>query len=227
MGPKINYNTEFEKLNKLIADIKSDLEGKATTNQLDKLFQEIRAKNEKIELLESKVAVLENAVNLLKQKCDDNEQYSRRMSLRITNIALEPNENASKCVEMAVNTLNKIEGVDLQKAEIDRAHRVGASRENIPRQMIVKFKDWNTRANVYKNRRSLNDNKEFVDLTKRRFSLKMAAINKVRDLDDVVDYVFSDINCRLCAKLNNGEFKYFNSEDEFNVIISSLTSRES
>ena len=64
MGPKMNYASEFENLNKLITDIKTDLEGKATTAQLDALLKEIRAKDEKIEILQSKVAVLENTVNL-------------------------------------------------------------------------------------------------------------------------------------------------------------------
>ena len=60
----MNYASEFENLNKLITDIKTDLEGKATTAQLDALLKEIRAKDEKIEILQSKVAVLENTVNL-------------------------------------------------------------------------------------------------------------------------------------------------------------------
>ena len=216
-------------------------EQEASNKKIDELLKEIKVRDDRIEAfetqvktlqsrveaLESIVSVQSNTIKLLDRKCDDNEQYSRRMSLRITNIPVEPGENGSKCVEMAINTMNKIEGVQLQLSDIDRAHRVGASRENqTPRQMIVKFKDWNTRANVYKKRRSLNDNKVFVDLTRRRFSLKKAAIDKVKDLDDMVDYVFSDLNCRLCVKLNNGEFKYFNSEDEFNLILSSLTSCE-
>ena len=44
MGPKINYANEFENLNKLSSDIKTDLEGKATTTQLDNLLKEIWAK---------------------------------------------------------------------------------------------------------------------------------------------------------------------------------------
>ena len=53
MGPKMNYASEFENLNKLITDIKTDLEGKATTAQLDALLKEIRAKDEKIEITSS------------------------------------------------------------------------------------------------------------------------------------------------------------------------------
>ena len=38
---------------------------------------------------------------------------------------------------------------------------------------------------------------------------------------ETVEFSFSDINCSLCAKLKNGEYKYFNTETEFDSILSS------
>ena len=110
----------------------------------------------------------------------------------------------------------------MTRADIDRAHRVGARRDQTPRPMIVKFKDWESRASVYKNRKLLTGNKIFVDLTKRRLSLKKEAMEKVKNLDDAVDFVFSDINCSLGVRLNNGDFRFFNSEDELVSILSSF-----
>ena len=72
-------------------EIKTDL-NKATSSKLDELLLEIRAKDVKTEILESQVAVLQNTVKLLSAKCDRDEQYSRRVSLRINHIPLPAND---------------------------------------------------------------------------------------------------------------------------------------
>ena len=168
------------------------------------------------------MAILENTVKLLERKCDDNEQYSRRTSLRINNIAgSEGRETAEQCVDKVVETVNKIPGVKVKKDEIDRAHRVGVAKAGYPRQMIVKFKYWNTRSMVYKRRKDLEDNRIYLDLTKRRLDLKNLVNDRISN-NDKVDFVFADINCSLSMKLQNGQFKYFNSQEEFESILTSL-----
>ena len=73
---------------------------KATEEKLDELRMEIREKDANIEILESKIAILENNLNLLTTECDNNEQYTRRGSLRINNIPLAGNgkESADQCM---------------------------------------------------------------------------------------------------------------------------------
>ena len=179
----------------------------------------------RVEQLEGNVSVLTNTIKLLEIKSDDNEQYSRRPSLRISHIPSSGyGENGQKCIDLVVSDLNKIPDVNIKKSDIDRAHRVGRvtiGGDQKPRQMIVKFKSWDIRTQVYKGRKALNDRKIFIDLTKRRFSLLKKANEKVKDIPNI-DFVFSDINCSLCAKLNNGDFRYFNSESELDSIISSI-----
>ena len=214
---------------------------KASDLKIDQLLSEIQNKDKKIaslesrvDLLESTVAVLKNTANLLAIKCDDNEQYSRRPSIRITGIPSSGyRETADKCVELVVGTLNSIPGIKISKNDIQRAHRIGKNvvvdRVNVdggqvnksPRQMIVKFKSWDVRTSVFKGRKSLKEHKIFLDLTKRRFALKNLAIEKAKRYEQV-QFVCNDINCSLCIKLNNDEFKYFNSEDELDKILSSL-----
>ena len=204
-------------------------EQKISSEKIDELLKEVKAKDDKIEALEKRVQVLEsnlsvanNTIKLLDRKCDDNEQYSRRMSLRVSDIPISVGrETADISKELAVNTINKIPGVEITKSDIDRAHRVGVGSLDRPRQMIIKFKSWDTRSMVYQERKSLRGNKIFLDLTKRRFALKKVAIEKVQDFDDKVDFAFSDINCSLCLKLTEGGFKYFNSEDELDAILAS------
>ena len=77
-----------------------------SNKKIDELLEEIRAKDDKIRSLESRVeqlegnlSILQNTVKLLEIKSDDNEQYSRRPSLRISHIPSSGyGENASKCV---------------------------------------------------------------------------------------------------------------------------------
>ena len=129
MPPKVNpqhINGELEAIHKLIQDIKTDLAGKATTKKLIELSNEIHLRDSKIEVLESKVAVLQNTVDLLVNKCDNNEQYSRRCSLRINNVPLPDSDN-----ESADDVFEKVKGLieecelDIPDNVIDRAHRVG------------------------------------------------------------------------------------------------------
>ena len=146
------------------------------------------------------------------------------MSLRITDVPTTgPNENADKCADLALGVINKIPGVKVTKCDIQRAHRVGKVNSSKPRQIIVKFKAWQTRTSIYKGRRSLVDNKIFLDLTKRRFNLKKLAVERVQD-NDMVDFVFSDINCSLCLRSSDGKFRYFNSDSELEKILSDIAS---
>ena len=216
-----NVNAELENIHKLILDVKSGLEGKATAKKLDELTTEIRAKDLKIEVLESKVAILENAVNLLTLKCDDNEQYSRRCSLRINNIPVPNGEETAEDVMVKVKEIVKESEADVPDHVIDRAHRVGRSvihNGERKQQVIVKFTTWHHRSNFYKNRKKLSSAKVYIDLTHTKFKLLKHCQEKVRE-SDVVEYIFADINCSLCAKLCNGQYKYFSSEQQLDIIL--------
>ena len=168
-----DINMSLGELHELLLDLQK--EQKESSLKIDQLLKEVTAKDAKINLLETKVemlegkmAIYENTVHLLERKCDDNEQYSRRTSLRINNIpSSEDRETADKCVEKVVAIVNQIPGIKIKKTDIDRAHRVGKVSPLYPRQMIVKFKYWNTRSMIYKGRKGLKDNKIYLDLTKR------------------------------------------------------------
>ena len=81
-------------------------------------------KDKRIELLESQAALMENTINLLKEKCDNNEQYSRRTSVRIVNIPVPDElESAIDCTNMMIEMINE-SAADLSDECIDRVHRV-------------------------------------------------------------------------------------------------------
>jgi hypothetical protein len=220
MPPKVNV--DLQNLRDLINEIKTELQGKATSSEIDELVLEIRAKDRKIEILESQVAILQNSVNILITKCDNNEQYSRRSSVRINNIPL-PRER-----ETPVDIMNKVKevitesGVEIPDMYLDRAHRVGkplvgedGSRKQ---QVIVKFTTWRHRTLFYQGRKNLASAKVYLDLTQSKFKLLKRSQTKVAG-SNVVDFVFADINCALCARLKNDTFKYFSTDGELDKLL--------
>ena len=58
MPSKVNIGVQLENLNTLISEIKTR-QGKATAEKLDELVAEICSRDRKIELLESRIAILE------------------------------------------------------------------------------------------------------------------------------------------------------------------------
>ena len=58
----------------------------ATKDCIKQLSDKIHQQNERIDILEAKVAVMEKYIRKLEQNVDDQEQYHRRLCLRIDGI---------------------------------------------------------------------------------------------------------------------------------------------
>ena len=222
----------LQSLHELLIDVQDDLKTKASNEKIEELLKEIKEKDAKIDTLFSRVDALEGDVALLKRtcvllerKCDDNEQYSRRTSVRINGIVVPDRETGDDCVRSVVQILNESPEIEITDANIERAHRVGKPKINSngtkTHQMIVKFKSWNVRSNVYRQRKTLNSAKVYLDLTKRRLDLKKLAIEKCND-EEQVAFAYANFNCKLALRLTNGTVRYFNSEEELNNILSAL-----
>ena len=61
-----------------------------------------------------------------------------------------------------------------------------------------------------------------MDLIKRKFELKKKAQVTVKNYEDVVDFVFADVNNNICLRVKDSRFKFFNSEEELNKILRDL-----
>ena len=194
-------------LHKLLTGVKVELKTKVSSAEIDALLKEIKDKDEKINLLTSRVEVLEGGVSLLKRtcvllegKCDDNEQYSRRTSLRINGIEVQEDDDGDSCVQSVESILGGIPGVVLPENSIERAHRVGKPRTGEDgkknQQMIVKLKSRNVRTDIYKKRKGQQSVKVYLDLTMRRLNLKKLAVEKTNNCEHVA-FVFANIYCRL------------------------------
>ena len=124
--------------------------------------------NKKLEELATKkdVEQLKNLVNSLRDYIDiQNEQYSRRYCLRIKGISKEKDESSTKCIDKVVKVCESLK-INITKADIDRAHRVGEDRST----MIVKFFSFVKRTSLYKARKDCKDKNIYLDITKNRLN---------------------------------------------------------
>ena len=211
-------------LKELIESIKTELGGKIDnlTKTLEEKDKKIIDLENKVTLLEEKLAYRDTKYDLLERRLDDSEQYSRRTSLRINGIPGAAKESADDCLKKVKSEVAKL-GVDINDCEFDRAHRVGYTkdREGNPvkdRQMIVKFATFRARTVVYRNRNVVQGKdagkvRFYIDQTKRRFELRKMAVDHVKDKPDV-EFVFADVNCNLSVRYTNGHYGLFNSMDE-------------
>ena len=72
------FDEKFEKMEEKLA----------TKACIQQLHETIKGQNDKIEILESKVAVMEKYIASLESRMDDQEQYQCRLCLRIDGIQL-------------------------------------------------------------------------------------------------------------------------------------------
>ena len=125
----------------------------------------------------------------------------------------EKNENQNDIVTKVSECFSEI-GLPHEKAEIDRVHRIGKPYKNegsglTMKSIIIKFKSWRYRQDVYQNRprRFENGKKKpgensfsvSLDLTKRRYNFLKIAQGIVKEMDNV-SFVFADVNCSLAIR---------------------------
>ena len=118
---------------------------KIQENEIRKLKEEVKSKDDMITVLESQVSVIQNTMNILKRASDDNEQYSRRLCIRINGIKPVEKETAEDCLTSVKKVIKEL-GADVPNTCIDRAHRIrkeykdpkGESQHT----MIVRFTTW-------------------------------------------------------------------------------------
>ena len=176
----------------------------ATNESLEKplgAFQEkiVKRFEEKLDeqnakMLQSKIAIQDNALQRLEIKCDDNEQYSYHSCIRIHGVQYNENDD--------ISVINKVEqccdeiGVKFDMNEIDRVHYIGKpvfdtdSKQKVMT-IIVKFKSWESQTASYnaRPRNFMNVRKKpganrfsvSFDLTKRRYALLTKAKGLVKD----------------------------------------------
>ena len=183
----------------------------------------------------------QNTIVKLQEACENNEQYSRRYSVRIHGFETKKDEK-SEAIMNIIRDVCKSVKVPFVKGEISRAHRIGKTyidkKSGKEKQsIIVKFKDWQPRTRLYKacpqqgnrpatpaTRSARKPGPAFsitADLTNVRYKLLQYAHEKA-DMIREIDFVFSDVNCRLGLSIKK-QLKFFNNREDFDAIIASLS----
>ena len=192
----------------------------------------VDAHRKEIEKLDSTVAMLQEHVSYLKQdneilsrKIDENEQYGRRLCLRIEGVAVKSGKETAEDVYKIVEKIISEAEVDIPPDVLDRVHRIGKPQEPkeqgkpITQSIIVRFSTFRHRTLLYHARKSVKSAKVRLDLTKARYGVLNLARDMVKN-DDKVKFVYSDINCRLKVHLADGNDNFFNNLDELKDILS-------
>ena len=180
----------------------------------------------RLNILESRCAMNETFVDLQLRKRYDNEQYSRKTNLRLSNIIIENNETPGSLMEKIQYIVSDCD-VNTSLHDYDRCHRIGKkykNKGNTCQDVLLRLVTWTARDKIYQKRKQLPF-KVFADLTTRRSDILVFATTEARDdrrTNQLVKYVFCDVNCKLKVCSTSNKFFAFNSENEFFNIVTKL-----
>ena len=121
----------------------------------------------------------------VKDKCNHNEQYSRKSSVRIHGKAEVQGENTERVtIEIFKESLN----LEVSPDEIDIVHRTGIRIEGKSRQILVKFKSHKTKVKIFKAKKVNRDKlmKEHkLNITEDLISETYSKLKEIRSLENV------------------------------------------
>ena len=119
-----------------------------------------------IAVLEGKVKTLEDIIEKVAAKANDNERHSHRQNVRVTGFVEE--EEEENCAENFVNLCREKISLDVNDGIVDRAHRVGKKEEGANRAIIVRLKTHKDKLTILRNRKNLRGTGFYIneDLTK-------------------------------------------------------------
>ena len=129
----------------IIAKAVKEAVGQAMESIVKDLKTEIAA-------LEGKVKTLEDTIEKVAAKANENEQFSRHQNVRVTGFVEEEEEN---CAERFVNLCRDKIGLDVNDKIVDRAHPVGKKEEGTNRAIIVRLKTLKDKLSILQSRKNL------------------------------------------------------------------------
>ena len=223
-----DFNTMMDKeLNEFKSSIISELIKNMKVLIQSEFQYTIQKYQNQLEQVSSTVAMLQQHVTNLKQEnsnvqeraridrqdlekyCEENEQYSRRLCLRVKNLKKQENKSSKKVLE-EIKYLFSEASINISDACIDRAHRVSKTDDKV----IMRFTRFHHRTMFFRKRKELkNEVKVHLDLTKARLDLLIKASKYVKNLSNV-DFVYADINCRLKIHFSNNNESLFDSMED-------------
>ena len=208
---------------------------------IDKLTSGVNALESQVHLLEGKIATQEMVSNLLEQKTDDLEAYSRRPCTILSGIQ-NPKKELWENIKTSVLENVQKTGLPLEERETnnDKLHRDGRfDHETQTQPIIVKFRTHSFKEKIYHQRKKLAKGiKISPSLTKRRSDIlqQVQHIIKEESSDDspneegIVKFAFADVHGTLKIVLTksykNRHVFAFESVLEYFQIINKVSTKE-
>ena len=152
------------------------------------------------------------------KKCEENEQYGRRLSLRIKGITRKEKERSDEVLEQVRKLFGEAEvtiaEVTILDAVLDRARLVS----KINHDKIVRFTTFHHRTLFYRKHKTLKGKSVHLDLTKSRLKLLNDAKNLICSRSDIA-FCYADINCRCKVRYSDGKELFFESISDLEDIV--------
>ena len=185
--------------------------------ELAKFKEEVYKKTDEItstnKMLQQHVTSLKRSNEDLIKKYEENEQYGRRLCLRIKGIPRKEKERSDEVLEQVRKLFGEAE-VTIPDAVLDRAHCVSKSNHDVS----VRFTTFRHRTFFYRKRKTLNGKSVHLDLTKSRLKLLNDAKNLISSRSDIA-FCYADINCRCKVKYSDGKELFFESISDLEDIL--------
>ena len=142
------------------------IDGMAIENE--NLRERLRSKDKTIEALEEKVLDSDKRSMEALRQANYNEQYSRKHNIRVLSYPEKRDEDLSHDF---INLVRKDLKVDVLPEEITAIHRI-PGKQNLPRPVIVKFKNTEVKSRIMRQKKNLKEVVKFHDdITHRNIGL--------------------------------------------------------
>ena len=154
-----NNSRKFERLESLVNDLRHENctlreQLKVCEIQVEENIASIQELQKEKDEQSKTIKELESKIMKVDQRCDEQEDRSRRSNLRFDNIPETPNETWENTSNIVTGLLKKLELPE--DVPLDRVHRVGSFNPNQkwPRTVVAKFSKFRDRETVYRMRNS-------------------------------------------------------------------------
>ena len=200
----------------LISSIKEEMET-LFAEELAKFKEDVYKKMDEItstnKMLQQHVTSLKRSNEDLIKKCEENEQYGRRLWFRIKAMPRKEKKRSDEVLEHVRKLFGEAE-VTIPDAVLHRAHPVSKSNYDV----IVRFTTFRHRTLFYGKGKTLKSKSVHLDLTKSRLKLLNDAKNLISSRSNIA-FCYADINCRCKVRYSDGKELFFESISDLEDIL--------
>lgn len=181
MPNKKGFTMEEEEFSRLFLAALNDpaIARKLEETVCRRLSKEMGELREIVKQKDGEIETLNRKINLLENKVDDTEQYSRRNSLRVDGLT-----GVTDPLTTAVNFCNETLKMDppISVNSFDRVHQVGPRKEGKERPILMKFANYQDRARVFKARPRLRNSHNRIYVNEDLTSIRAKRFYQLRQM---------------------------------------------